>query len=75
MKISKREAKAAKRRWENVNAAELRELKKTPLLTKTIQLAALMSSVRSMGWQKALSGQEKEVRVRWQKLRKVYCGR
>ena len=72
MKISQKEARAAKRRWENVNKAEHQELRKTPLSAKIISLAALMSSVKGMGWKKALSEEEREVRLRWQRLRKVY---
>lgn len=75
MKISPKEARAAKRRWENVNKAEHGELRKTPMSAKIISLAALMSSVKGMGWEKALSEEERKVRLRWQRLRKIYHAR
>lgn len=75
MKISKGEAKAAKRRWANVNAAELRELRQTSLSITIIHLAALMSSVKAMEWDRSLSEKESEVRIRWQRLRKAYHAR
>ncbi len=42
---------------------------------KIISLAALMSSVKGMGWEKALSEEERKVRLRWQRLRKIYHAR
>lgn len=63
------------KRWKNVNAAELRELRQTPLSTKILQLATLMSSVKAMGWDRALSREEGEARIRWQRLKKVYHAR
>ncbi len=75
MKISASEVRAAKKRWENVNAAEREELRQTPLSIKIIQLAALMESVKGMGWEKSLSEEEKKVRMRWQRLRDAYRAR
>lgn len=69
MKISKGEARAAKKRWENVNAAEIRELRRTPSSIKIIQLAALMASVKSMGWNSSLADEESEARARWLRLK------
>jgi hypothetical protein len=43
-----------------------------PVIEKFNQLVALMSSVEAMGWTKALATEEKEVRNRWNKLRRRY---
>jgi hypothetical protein len=71
MKISRAEAQAAKKRWENINAAEIRELRRTPLSEKITQLAALMASTKAMGWDTAPSDEEIEVRMRWLSLKKA----
>lgn len=73
-RISAKEAHALRKRWQRVNAQERRELRSTPLVKKLQQLAALMASVRQMGWTSALSEGEAEVRERWVRLRKIYCG-
>jgi hypothetical protein len=54
-----------------VNAAELRELRATPLAQKARQTAALMESAKKLGWIEKLDLQEKEVRSRWNELRKA----
>ncbi len=60
-----------KKRWELVNAAELQELRSTPLGEKARQTAALMESARSLGWTDRVDPQEEEVRDRWNALRKA----
>lgn len=71
-RITKSEALAFRMRWEMINDAERRELRNTSLVEKFSQLAALMSSVKEMGWTKGLRAGEKEVRERWNKLRRYY---
>ena len=71
-KITKMEARAFRTRWKIVNRAEREELRGTPINKKFEQLAALMSSVKELGWTKPLAAEEKEVRERWNKLRKLY---
>jgi hypothetical protein len=60
-----------KKRWAMVNAAELRELRATPLREKARQTAALMESAKRLGWIEMLDAQEEEVRDRWNALRKA----
>ncbi len=60
-----------KRRWALVNAAEIQELRSTPLGQKALQTAALMDSARSLGWMDLNDPQEEEVRDRWNALRKA----
>lgn len=72
MKITKKEAIEFKKRWEAVNAFEHEELRSTSMEIKLQQLAALMASVKGLGWQKALSEGEDELRDRWNRLRKAY---
>lgn len=45
-RLTKEEAEAFKMRWEAVNAAEIEELRRTPMSQKMRQLAALMVSVK-----------------------------
>jgi len=72
MKIPKAEAKAFKKRWERVNAAQRHELRQTSLSKKILQLASLMASVKAMRWDKSLSKEVTAVRNRWKRLRKAY---
>lgn len=60
-----------KKRWAVVNAAELRELRATPLSEKARQTGALMESAKSLGWIEKFDAQEEEVRDRWNALRKA----
>lgn len=71
-RITKLEARAFRTRWKFVNNAERQELRNMPLIEKFKQLVALMSSVEELGWTKALALEEKEVRERWNKLRRYY---
>ncbi len=71
-RITKSEALAFRKRWNMINDAERKELRNTSLIEKIRQLAALMSSVKEMGWTKALTAENKEVRNRWNKLRRYY---
>jgi hypothetical protein len=71
-RITKSEVKAFRSQWKIVNNAERKELRDTPAIEKFKQLVALMSSVEELGWTKALLVEEKEVRNRWNKLRKYY---
>lgn len=72
--LTRQEARAFRTRWEMVNAAEQLELRTTPLDRKLRQLAALMASVKSLGWTEALAAEEAEVRARWNRLRAVRNG-
>lgn len=69
--ISKKEARNFKKRWLRVNREEIRELRRTPIMTKLKQLASLMFSVEELGWKKMLGSGESEVRKRWNRLRKL----
>lgn len=71
-RITKSEALAYKLRWKMINDAERKELRHTSLVEKFNQLAALMSSVEDMGWAEGLKNEDKEVRNRWNKLRRHY---
>ena len=74
-RITSAEAKALRRRWKAVNAAEREELLKTPIRRKLLQLAALMASADKMGRNKKLAMEETVVRERWNRLRKVLVGK
>ena len=70
--LTKTDAAAFKTRWAIVNRAERKELRATPVGHKLLQLAALMASVDKLGWTESLASEESEVRIRWNRLRKVY---
>jgi hypothetical protein len=70
--MTKAEGRAFKLRWRRVNRFEEEELRQSSLDLKLRQLAALMASVKPLGWTEALAEGEAEVRDRWQRLRKVY---
>lgn len=69
--ITTSESKAFKARWAAVNAAEVEELRSTPMEQKARQLAALMLSMRDLGWAESLEAEEVAVRARWNRLRKA----
>jgi DNA-binding transcriptional regulator PaaX len=69
--MTKKEAKAWKRRWEMVNQKEIEELRSTPLDVKACQIDALMRLAQTMKWDKVLQEGEEEVRGRWCRLRKA----
>ena len=71
-RITKSETKAFRTRWKIVNNAKREELRSMPVIEKFNQWVALMSSVEAMGWTKALTAEDKEVRNRWNKLRRRY---
>jgi len=70
--LSRQEAVLFKKRWEAVNAAEIEELRRTPISKKMQQLASLMASVKELGWYKILSEGEAELRDRWNRLKEAY---
>jgi hypothetical protein len=57
-------------RWDLVEVAERDELRELTLAAKLGQLAALMASVKQMGWSDALQEGDEEVWMRWQAMRK-----
>ncbi|MBI3795817.1 MAG: hypothetical protein HY268_02470 [Deltaproteobacteria bacterium] len=72
--LTRKEARAFRRRWEMANAAEQAELLTTPLDRKLRQLAAPMASVQPLRWTDALAAEEAEVRARGNRLRAVLNG-
>ena len=73
-RLTKAQARRFRKRWDVVNAAERRELRATPLKLKFLQLAALMASAKSLGWEGSAAAGEAEVRRRWSRLRKSLGG-
>jgi hypothetical protein len=71
--MTESQARAWRARWKLVNAAEIAELRATKPAEKLRQLAALMASVRQMGWDEALIKGDDEVRDRWRRLREKLC--
>jgi hypothetical protein len=59
-------------RRKTVNALEKETLRNTSADEKLNQLVMLMTSASELGWNKKLRREDKKVRVRWNKLRKVY---
>lgn len=73
-RITRPEAKAFKKRWSAVEAADVAELRATPVSRKLAQLIALMSSAPLFGDSDRRAADEAEVRARWQRLRKILRG-
>lgn len=72
--LSKAEATAYQERWERVNEADRAQLRAMTVEEKFRHLSSLMQWARAFGWDEALAAEEDEVRRRWNRLRKVYCG-
>ncbi|MCP4592045.1 MAG: hypothetical protein GY842_15020 [bacterium] len=72
--LTKADAEDFRRRWELVNEAEHTELRATPYDVKLRQIAALMASVRALGWHDQLASEEDQARQRWTRLREVGHG-
>ena len=70
-RMTREEGRAFRRRWRAVNAAELEELRATSMEENLRQLAALMASVKALGWTESLEAEEVEVRERWNRLRRA----
>lgn len=71
-RLTKAQARAFRKRWQLVNAAEVEELRKTSLAEKFRQTAALMASGRDLGWGDDFDSGEAEVWDRWRRLRQAY---
>jgi hypothetical protein len=69
-RMTKSEVMAFRTRWKMVKDAEEEELRFTPMNKKFDQLAILMISAKKLGWSKALTEGENQVRNRWNKLRR-----
>lgn len=72
--ITKAEARAFKKRWEEVNAIEREKWRRIPLWRKLQELTALAAWARHFGWTKSPPDGEREVRERWNRLLKAYRG-
>lgn len=70
-RMTRSEAKAFVARWKAVNAAEIEELRSTPVAQRLRQVAALMASGLALDWDAVLPVGEDEVRRRWNRLRRV----
>ena len=78
-RITKAEARAFKKRWEDVNAIEREEWRRTPLWRKLQALTVLAGWGRYFGWSKSPPDRERVVRERvvrerWNRLRRAYRG-
>ncbi len=72
--LTKEQALAFRKRWQMVNTAESRELRKTSFAEKLQQTDALMASGQALGWNNAIDSDEAELWERWQQLREKYRG-
>lgn len=71
-RITKKEARAFKKRWEAVNAAAREEVQKMPAEQKLRQLTILMAWGKRFGWAGAMAAEEADVRERWNRLLRIY---
>ncbi len=70
--ITKAEARAFQKRWDLVNAEEIKQLRRTPMARKLQQLNALFACGEYFGWREPHSNGAEEVRKTWMKLRQFY---
>ena len=70
--MTKTEAMAFRKRWEEVNNAEREELRSMSPAAKLRQLAALMASVDLLDWKRTLAEEETVTRERWIRLKEAY---
>ena len=68
---TKLEARAFMERWKTVNAMEKQALRITSADEKLNQLAELMTLAAEFGWKRKFKREERKVRDRWNRLRKV----
>jgi hypothetical protein len=69
--LSRKDGRAWRARWKAVRKAELAELRATPLDVKLRQLDALMASAHLFPKTAAEEKEERMVRNRWNRLRKI----
>ncbi len=74
VKITLEEARAYTDRWAAVEAFQLEELRRTPMETKLLQLAALMASRDLFAYHAERDKGVLEVRKRWARLRLALRG-
>jgi hypothetical protein len=74
VKITLEEARAYTDRWAAVEAFQLEELRRTPMETKLLQLAALMASRDLFAYDAERDKVALEVRKRWARLRLALRG-
>ena len=72
--MTRDDGKAFAERWKLINDAEIEELRRTPIEVKFQQLAALMASARTLGWQTTDEAEVNRVRERWCRLRRMLRG-
>jgi len=72
--INKSEAQAFRKRWDAVNAADKKELRKISSARKFRQLSSLITWGRYFGWMESGEDGVAEVRKRWNRLFHIYRG-
>jgi hypothetical protein len=72
--LTKAQARAFRRRWQQVNAREEQELRSASLEVKWQQFNTLLAWAHQMGWAGLLEEGADEVRQRWARLRKACRG-
>lgn len=71
-RMTSAEGNAFATRWQLVAEAEREELRATSLVQKFAQLASLMASAKSLGWETTDQAEVDEVRARWNRLEAIY---
>lgn len=81
MSMTKADAETFRSRWNQVNQAEIKELRTVSFAIKFRQLLSLTASIKSFGWSAAQGeamdaqdAEDTEIRRRWQQLRRVLGG-
>lgn len=73
--MTKKDAKAFRRRWRMVNDFTLQESRRASVQDRYRDYLSLMELALALGWDKDLSREDALVRQRWNELRKAYRGK
>jgi hypothetical protein len=73
--LSKKDARAFRKRWRLVNARQEEELRTTSIEVKWQQFNTLLRWAHEFGWTEALGEGDAEVRERWVRIRKAFGGK
>jgi hypothetical protein len=66
------QARAFKKRWKMVNAAEMEDLRSTPVSEKFQKLSSLLLSAKHFHRPKNLAREESEIWERWNRIRRAF---
>lgn len=70
--MRKKDALAYLARYRAINRIERREMRRTSVKTRAIQLNTMMALARQLNWATSSPAETRATRARWNRLRKYY---